>query len=64
MFPGRLLCVDHLTYMDLGFPPLCVGVEQGSPPWAPPKPATEQGTGLQCVLLMGKAGELQLGFRR
>lgn len=62
MFPGRLLCVDHLTDTDLGVPLLCLGVEQG-PPLGSLKLGTEQDLGLQCVLLMGRAGELQVGFR-
>lgn len=31
MFPGRLLCIDHMTDTDLGDPPLSLGVKQGPP---------------------------------
>ena len=31
MFPGRLLCIDHVTDTDLGDPPLSLGVKQGPP---------------------------------
>lgn len=53
MFPGRLLCVDHMTDTDLGSLP-SAWEQSRALPLTPPERGVEQGMGLQHVLLLGR----------
>ena len=63
MFPGRLLCIDHMTDTDLGDPPLSLGVKQGPPSVLGREEGPRAGRGGSSVCCCG-ARQFQVGFMR